>query len=155
MAPRQMGTEDQGWVAHFLISALAGQPITIFGDGRQVRDVLDVGDCVEAYLAAWRRIDQVRGRAFNLGGGPQNAVSLREVLAAIEEIAGRRPDVRSAGWRAGDQRWYVSDPRRAWNDLGLRPPRSWRDGLAGLAAWMRSDSGREAVDAFATPEAAQ
>ena len=73
---RQMGTEDQGWVAHFLIRALEGEPITIYGDGCQVRDVLDVGDAVEAYHAAWRRIDAVQGRAFNLGGGPANAISL-------------------------------------------------------------------------------
>ncbi|MFL5166367.1 MAG: NAD-dependent epimerase/dehydratase family protein, partial [Microvirga sp.] len=77
--PRQMGTEDQGWVAHFLIRALDGEPISIYGDGRQVRDVLNVADAVEAYVSAWRRIDAVQGRAFNLGGGPANAVSLRQL----------------------------------------------------------------------------
>ena len=73
--PRQMGTEDQGWVAHFLIRALNGQPMSIYGDGRQVRDVLHVRDAVAAYVAAWERIETVSGRAFNLGGGAQNAVS--------------------------------------------------------------------------------
>src|SRR5438045_5516204 len=72
---RQMGTEDQGWVAHFLIRALEGKPITIYGDGKQVRDILDVGDAVNAYVGALERIDQLQGRAFNLGGGPANAIS--------------------------------------------------------------------------------
>ena len=86
---RQMGTEDQGWVAHFLIRALNGEPITMYGDGHQVRDVLDVRDAVNAYLAAWRQIDDVAGRAFNLGGGPDNAVSLRQLLAHIATLTGR------------------------------------------------------------------
>ena len=79
--PRQLGTEDQGWLAHFLFSVIAGRPISIYGDGRQVRDVLYIDDAVDAYMAAWRRIDAVSGQAFNLGGGPANAVTLREVLA--------------------------------------------------------------------------
>src|SRR5947209_18398931 len=77
---RQMGTEDQGWVAHFLIRALENKTITIYGDGRQVRDILDVSDAVNAYVAALRNIDRFYGRAFNLGGGPANAVSLRELI---------------------------------------------------------------------------
>ncbi|WP_367614561.1 SDR family NAD(P)-dependent oxidoreductase [Teichococcus coralli] len=133
---RQMGTEDQGWVAHFLIRALRGEPITIFGDGWQVRDVLQVDDAVAAYLAAWQRIDAVSGQAFNLGGGPDNAVSLRQVLAAIEELVGRRVMVDYADWRAGDQRYYVSDTRLARRELGLRASTPWRNGLAGLARWL-------------------
>ncbi|HWX46730.1 MAG TPA: SDR family NAD(P)-dependent oxidoreductase [Roseomonas sp.] len=133
---RQMGTEDQGWVAHFLIRALRGEPITIFGDGCQVRDVLQVNDAVAAYLSAWQRIGTVRGRAFNLGGGPQNAVSLRQVLAAIEALVGHRVDIRYDDWRAGDQRYYVSDTRLAQRELGLAAPTPWRSGLAGLARWL-------------------
>ena len=91
--PRQMGAEEQGWVAHFLKQALAGRPIRIFGDGRQVRDVLHVSDAVDAYVSAWRRIEQVKGRAFNLGGGPANAVSLRQVLAHIERLLERPVEV--------------------------------------------------------------
>src|SRR5207253_8119132 len=79
--PRQMGTEDQGWVAHFLIQALQGQPIRIYGDGRQVRDILFVDDAVQAYLRALVRIEQVAGRAFHLGGGAGNAVSLLQLIA--------------------------------------------------------------------------
>src|SRR5690606_24091152 len=81
--PRQLGTEDQGWVAHFARRALAGEPITIYGDGRQVRVLLYVADAVEAYLSAWERIETVAGRAFNLGGGPDNAVSLLQVADCI------------------------------------------------------------------------
>lgn len=142
--PRQMGTEDQGWVAHFLIRALKGEKISIFGDGCQVRDILHVGDAVEAWLAAWRRIDRVSGRAFNLGGGPQNAVSLRQVLREIEAIAGRRIALDFSAWRPGDQRWYVSDTRRATAELGLRPPRPWQEGLRHLAAWLREERGLRA-----------
>ncbi len=134
--PRQMGNEDQGWVAHFLIRALAGDPITIFGDGCQVRDVLHVRDAVDAYLAAWRRMDLARGRAFNLGGGPANAVSLRQVISQIEARLGCPVATRHAGWRAGDQRYYVSDTRQARRILGLGEPLGWRTGLATLAEWL-------------------
>ncbi|MBV1797443.1 SDR family NAD(P)-dependent oxidoreductase [Siccirubricoccus sp. G192] len=136
---RQMGTEDQGWVAHFLIRALRREPISIFGDGCQVRDVLHVNDAVEAYLSAWRRIGAVQGRAFNLGGGPTNAVSLRQVIACIEDLVGHRVETRHADWRAGDQRYYVSDTSLAMRELGLRPPTPWPVGIAALARWLREE----------------
>jgi CDP-paratose 2-epimerase len=142
--PRQMGTEDQGWVAHFAISALEGRPVTLYGDGRQVRDILDVADCVEAYVQAWRRIDSVRGQAFNLGGGPANAVSLRQLIHHIEAETGRRVEVELSDWRAGDQKWFVADARRAQRALGLAKPRMWREGVAGLIAWLRQERGLEA-----------
>ena len=88
--PHQFGTEDQGWVAHFLIRALRGEPITIYGDGKQVRDILHVNDAVAAYRAVLGAIDRVSGRAFNLGGGPANAVSLRAVLDEIAALTGRQ-----------------------------------------------------------------
>ncbi|MEH6666052.1 MAG: SDR family NAD(P)-dependent oxidoreductase, partial [Brevundimonas sp.] len=128
--PRQMGTEDQGWVAHFLIRALAGEPITLYGDGRQVRDILHVNDAVDAYLAAWSRMDAAAGRAFNLGGGPANAVSLRQVLRHVESLIKRPVRIERADWRAGDQRYFVADAAQAQAVLGLAPPREWRDGLA-------------------------
>ncbi len=127
--PRQLGTEDQGWVAHFALKALAGEPITIYGDGRQVRDILHVDDAVAAYVAAWRRIEDVAGQAFNLGGGPDNAVSLRRLLRHIEAELGRPVELRFAPWRPNDQRWFVADARRARAALGLAPPIGWRDGL--------------------------
>jgi CDP-paratose 2-epimerase len=134
--PRQFGTEDQGWVAHFLIRARAGEPITIFGDGRQVRDVLHVSDAVRAYRLLLDRIDRLSGRAFNLGGGPANAVSLLDVLGEIEAVLGR-PVVRShAGTRIGDQAWYVSDTRALSEATGWRAAIGWRDGLHDLARWL-------------------
>jgi CDP-paratose 2-epimerase len=135
--PRQMGTEDQGWVAHFLIRALEGRPISIFGDGRQVRDILDVSDAVDAWVGAYRRIEEVSGRAFNLGGGPDNAVSLRQVLSEIERLTGRPLQLEFSDWRPGDQRYYVSDTRRVRAELGLGAPRDWREGVAALAEWLR------------------
>lgn len=139
--PRQRGTEDQGWVAHFLISAMKGRAISVYGDGCQVRDVLEVSDCVEAYLACWRNMDKAAGRAFNLGGGPENAVSLRQLLAEIETLLGRKIEVDYAGWRPGDQRYYVSDTRRIRQSLGLRAPLGWRDGVGRLASWLSSENG--------------
>jgi CDP-paratose 2-epimerase len=133
---RQMGTEDQGWVAHFLIRALAGETITLYGDGHQVRDILDVRDAVDAYLAAWRRIDAVAGRAFNLGGGPGNAVSLRRLIGHIGDLTGRPVDLAFSDWRAGDQRYFVADTCAATQALGLAPPREWREGVAALADWL-------------------
>jgi len=139
--PRQMGTEDQGWVAHFLIRALRGEPITLYGDGCQVRDVLHVRDAVAAWIGAWRHIGAVSGEAFNLGGGPRNAVSLLQLLDAIGEITGRRPELSFAETRAGDQRWFVADARKARAALGLTEPLAWREGLGQLAAWLRAERG--------------
>jgi CDP-paratose 2-epimerase len=137
----QMGTEDQGWVAHFLIRALEGKPITLFGDGLQVRDILDVSDAVDAYLAAWRRIDAVAGRAFNLGGGPDNAVSLRQLLAHVATLVGHELDIGYEDWRAGDQRYFVADTRAAQEALGLGPRVPWRDGVERLARWLSDARG--------------
>ena len=136
---RQMGTEDQGWVAHFLIRALEGRPITLYGDGHQVRDILEVGNAIEAYVAAWQRIDQVAGRAFNLGGGPANAVSLRTLIDHIGELIGGDLDVTFDDWRAGDQRYFVADTRAAQAALGLEAPMPWRTGVARLARWLASE----------------
>ncbi|HEY0411652.1 MAG TPA: SDR family NAD(P)-dependent oxidoreductase [Allosphingosinicella sp.] len=134
---RQMGTEDQGWVAHFLIRALEGQAITLYGDGFQVRDILDVSNAVEAYLSAWERIDRVKGRAFNLGGGPANAVSLRELLAYVAGLLGRELDISFSDWRAGDQRYFVADTALARRELGLSPAVPWKKGVASLLEWLR------------------
>jgi CDP-paratose 2-epimerase len=137
--PRQMGTEDQGWVAHFVRRALANEPISLYGDGRQVRDVLHVADAVAAYLAAWAHIGEVAGHAFNLGGGPDNAVSLLQVIHAIERLTGRRMEVRFSDWRVGDQRYYVSDTRAVRAALDLPAARPWREGLTDLFDWLRAE----------------
>jgi len=134
--PRQFGTEDQGWVAHFLIRALKNEPIAIYGDGRQVRDILYVDDAVEGYVRALQHIDHIAGRAFNLGGGPANAVSLRQLVAHIETLIGRRVATSFHDWRSGDQRYYVSDMRRAMRALDLATPVPWRTGVARLVEWL-------------------
>ncbi len=136
---RQMGTEDQGWVAHFLIRAIEGQPITLYGDGHQVRDILHVSDAVDAYLSLWRRIDSVSGVPFNLGGGPENAVSLRQLIDHIEQVTGRVVDLRLADWRAGDQRYFVADTARVREALGFSAKVGWRDGVERLAAWLMNE----------------
>jgi CDP-paratose 2-epimerase len=134
--PHQYGTEDQGWVAHFLIAAASGRPIAIYGDGYQVRDVLYVDDAVRAYLLALDNIDTLSGRAFNLGGGPQNALSLRELLRRIREMDGRAPVVSYHPWRPGDQLWYVSDISAFSHDAGWRPETGVTEGLAKLSSWV-------------------
>ncbi|HEY0043553.1 MAG TPA: SDR family NAD(P)-dependent oxidoreductase [Allosphingosinicella sp.] len=148
---RQMGTEDQGWVAHFLIRALEGKPITLYGDGYQVRDILDVSNAVEAYLKAWDRIDRISGRAFNLGGGPSNCVSLRELLAHIATLTGREVDVSFSDWRAGDQRYFVADTQAIRTELALSPEVPWKQGVANLAEWLRES--RAPGAGFAAPQA--
>ena len=137
--PRQLGTEDQGWVAHFLLSALAGEPITIYGDGCQVRDVLWVEDAVTAYVDAWRNIGRIAGTAFNLGGGPDNAISLRQLLHHIGSLLGEQPSIRHAEWRPNDQRWYVSDTSKLHDALALPAPREWRKGVALLLRSFQND----------------
>ncbi len=134
--PRQFGTEDQGWVGHFLIRALQGEPISIYGDGKQVRDVLHVNDAVRAYRAVLKSMEQVRGRAFNLGGGPHNAVSLQMVLREIERLTGRPLDTSFDAWRAGDQLFFVADTRLLQRHVGWNPRVKWRDGIRDLHDWL-------------------
>ena len=135
--PRQFGTEDQGWVAHFLIRALENRPITIYGDGRQVRDILHVRDAVAAYRAVLKAIDQVRGMAFNLGGGPFNAVSLNTVLSEIATLVDHELMVGHEAWRPGDQLYFVADTGRLCAAVGWHAGIAWRDGLKDLADWAR------------------
>ncbi|HEY4114754.1 MAG TPA: NAD-dependent epimerase/dehydratase family protein [Rhizomicrobium sp.] len=138
--PHQFGNEDQGWVAHFVISALRGQPILIYGDGYQVRDVLEVGDAVCAYLLALDDIDAVSGAVFNLGGGAENTLSLRELLAAIERMEGRAPNVSFHDWRPGDQPWYVSDTRAFTHATDWQPRVGVDAGLKRLRDWLLESS---------------
>jgi CDP-paratose 2-epimerase len=134
--PHQCGNEDQGWVAHFLISAVQGQPITIFGDGRQTRDLIFVEDLLDALLAASSNKRALAGRAFNLGGGPDNAVSLQEVVGLITQLRGEAPQIDWDEWRVADQRWYVSDTRAFSELTGWRPRVGVAEGLARLHAWL-------------------
>jgi len=142
--PHQFGTEDQGWVAHFLIRALKGEPISIYGNGKQVRDVLHVADAVAAYRAVLARIGEVSGQTFNLGGGVHNAVSLRMVLQEIRRVTSSEPAIQWSEWRPGDQYYFVADTSRLQNRLGWTAKIGWRDGLRSLADWLREarDLGR-------------
>jgi CDP-paratose 2-epimerase len=137
--PRQFGTEDQGWVAHFLIRGLRDEPITIYGDGHQVRDILHVNDAVAAYRTVLKNIDRLSGQAFNLGGGTDNAVSLRVVLDEIATLIGRPLQISYARQRAGDQVFFVADSARLAGQAGWQPTIAWRDGLRDLAEWLCAD----------------
>ena len=139
--PHQSGTEDQGWVAHFLMRAMDGQPITIYGDGRQARDVLFVDDLVEALLLAQANMRKLVGQAFNIGGGPFQVVSLLEVLRLIAEIRGEATPIRYGAWRPGDQRYYTSDTRKFFAATGWDPQTGVREGVAKLFEWLAESRG--------------
>jgi CDP-paratose 2-epimerase len=134
--PHQHGNEDQGWVAHFLIRALAGETLTIFGDGAQVRDVLHVEDLVRAFLLGRERIEGLAGRAFNVGGGADSTISLLELVDLIEELHGVRPELRFAPERLGDQRWYVSHTGRLREAAGWQPEIGVAEGVEDLHRWL-------------------
>lgn len=141
--PHQFGTEDQGWVAHFMISALQGKPITIYGNGKQVRDILFVEDLVDAFVLAWKNIEKVSGHVFNIGGGPGNTISLLELLNVISadpEIG--EQDVRFEKKRIGDQYYYVSDIRKFGEMTGWKPRYDVRNGTGKLLEWLKNHGPR-------------
>lgn len=134
--PHQHGNEDQGWVAHFLIRALEGRPLTLYGNGMQVRDILYADDLVEAFLCAREAAVRKPGRAFNIGGGPARTTSLLELVDLIAELTGRRLEHRFDEWRRGDQRYYVSNTQAFTEATGWTPTVEVRDGVARLAKWL-------------------
>jgi CDP-paratose 2-epimerase len=134
--PRQFGVEDQGWVAWFAIAAKLGLPLTIYGNGKQVRDLLHVDDLVELYLRAVERAGHVAGRAYNVGGGPANALSLLELLT---RLGVDEPEYAEA--RPGDQLVFVADVGRAGADLGWSPSTALDAGLDALLAWVDENVG--------------
>jgi CDP-paratose 2-epimerase len=136
---RQFGVEDQGWVAWFTIAAVTGQPVTIYGDGKQVRDLLFVDDLLDAYDAAVARAEQVRGAVFNLGGGPLHTLSLLELVAMLEQLTGRPLRPSFAPWRPGDQPVFVADIARAGTALAWRPQVDVPTGLQRLYAWVEEN----------------
>lgn len=139
--PRQFGNEDQGWVAHFLYSAMAGLPITVYGDGHQVRDVLHVHDLVDAMMAAWEHRRVTRGQIYNLGGGLKRSVSVIEMLRSIEAHLGQPLDLRYARMRPGDQPLYISNTAKLERDAGWRPSRSLGNILDDIRAfWHENES---------------
>ena len=139
---RQFGVEDQGWLAHFVISATLGRPITIYGDGKQVRDMLYVGDLARAFERAVEQMETVRGRVFNIGGGPGFTLTIwSETGPMLEQLSGRTLDVRYGKWRPGDQKVYVSDIRKAERELGWKPEVGPKEGLARLWKWAQENRG--------------
>jgi CDP-paratose 2-epimerase len=140
--PRQFGTEDQGWVAHFMLAVAEGRPLTIYGNGKQVRDLLFVDDLVRAFKRAARHIDTTAGHVYNIGGGPANTISIwQELQPRLERVSGRRLSVTTQEWRPGDQPVYVSDIRRAQRDFGWRPQVGIDEGLKRLWSWAQALSG--------------
>lgn len=143
----QQGNEDQGWVAHITRRVVESKPISIFGDGKQVRDLLYIDDLVDAFEQAEAMIDKLKGRAFNLGGGRENAISLLDLLSWLETKHGRLPEVRFQNWRPNDQKYYVSDIR-LFSELACWKPRWGLDaGLTELYNWLggRSEAGKLAA----------
>lgn len=140
--PRQFGVEDQGWVAWFLIAALLGKPITIYGNGKQVRDVLFITDLLDVYDAAVAHIDRAAGQVYNIGGGPARQLSVwREFEPLLRRLLGRDLAVSWGAWRPGDQRIYVSDIRKAAQDLGWQPRLGVEEGITRLFAWVVENRG--------------
>ncbi|HEX8525195.1 MAG TPA: NAD-dependent epimerase/dehydratase family protein [Tepidisphaeraceae bacterium] len=137
--PHQCGNEDQGWVAHFLLRALQGEPITIYGDGKQVRDILFAEDLVDAFLLAQANMETCTGQAFNIGGGVKNTISLIDLLDLIEQLNGARPDVRFGAWRPGDQRYYVSDTAKMRRMTEWLPKIGVEEGVTRLYNWLRDN----------------
>jgi CDP-paratose 2-epimerase len=133
---RQFGTEDQGWVAHFLIRALERKPITLYGDGLQVRDILFAGDLVEAFLLAWHDISKLAGNAFNIGGGVDRTISLLELVDVIARMTGVKPALYFDSSRTGDQRYYVSDTSKFRKATGWEPQVAPRAGIRRLHDWL-------------------
>jgi CDP-paratose 2-epimerase len=138
--PRQFGIEDQGWIAYLAICAATGKPITIYGDGKQVRDILYIDDLARAFEAAMARIDTAAGQIYNIGGGPERTLTIwTETGPLLEKLAGRPLEVRYSDWRPGDQRIYVSDISKATAALGWTPRVAPEEGVGRLWAWIQDN----------------
>ncbi len=136
--PRQFGVEDQGWLAWMVIAAVTGRPITIYGDGKQVRDVLHVDDLLNAYDAALAKMDKARGQVYNLGGGTRNVLAVwSEFGPLLEKLLGRKIPVARADWRPGDQRVFYADFSKAKRELGWEPKINLEEGIEKLYKWVK------------------
>ncbi len=143
--PRQFGIEDQGWVAWFVIAGVTERPVHIYGDGKQVRDLLYIDDLMDAYDAVLANIERAAGQIYNLGGGMENAISIwQEFGPLLENLIGRKLPVIRSDWRPGDQRIFIADIRKAERELGWRPKVGIGDGLARLITWVQEN--RELFD---------
>jgi nucleoside-diphosphate-sugar epimerase len=138
--PRQFGMEDQGWLAWFMIAAVKERPITIYGDGKQVRDVLHVNDLLNAYDAAIERIDRAQGQVYNMGGGPRNVLAVwAEFGPILEKLLGKKIDVARGDWRPGDQRVFYVDYNKAKRELGWEPKIDLEEGIEMLFDWVKAN----------------
>jgi len=138
--PRQFGIEDQGWVAWFIIAAVMGRNITIYGDGKQVRDILHVHDLIQAYDLAVEKIDTARGQVYNLGGGPSNVMSIwAEFQPKLEALLGKNIETGSGDWRPGDQRVFYADISKAKKELGWEPKINVDKGVNMLFEWVQAN----------------
>ena len=134
--PRQFGVEDQGWVAHFIIATVFNKPITVYGTGKQVRDILFVSDLVSAYDCALKRIDKVSGKIYNIGGGPNNTLSLIELIEFLEKNLNTKIKYKLSDWRPGDQPVFICDIAKAKSELGWEPQVNVETGLKKLITWV-------------------
>lgn len=134
--PRQFGTEDQGWVAWFMIATLLDKKITIFGNGKQTRDILYVDDLFDAWKLATNNIDKVKGEAFNIGGSETNSLSLLELIRLIEKMFNKKIDINFNDWRSGDQKVFISNNEKLYKSLGWKPTTNIKAGLENLFRWI-------------------
>jgi len=140
--PRQFGIEDQGWLAWMIIAAVTGRPLTIYGDGKQVRDVLHIDDLLDSYDIAISQIDQARGQVYNLGGGLQNSISIWiEFGALLERLLGHPISIKQGDWRQGDQKVFIADIRKAERELGWKPKVGVEQGVRLLFEWVEKNKG--------------
>ena len=137
--PRQFGNEDQGWVAHFIISSILNRPITIYGDGKQARDVLFVDDVTKLIETATKKIRRIKGETFNIGGGPNNTISLLELIHIIENNLSKKTKYTFSKWRPADQKVYVSDIRKAEKMIGWKPLIDPVTGINKLIDWVKEN----------------
>lgn len=140
----QFGVEDQGWVAYFTIAAMLGLPITIYGDGRQVRDILYIDDLIDAFFLAYRHRKKIKGEIFNIGGGAKNQLSLLELIKLLEKKLSKKIDLRFADWRPGDQKIFVSNNRKLFDELKWKPTTDIETGLNKLISW--TERSREVLE---------
>ncbi|MDH3943531.1 MAG: GDP-mannose 4,6-dehydratase [Anaerolineae bacterium] len=140
--PRQFGIEDQGWLAWLTIAAVTGKQITIYGDGKQARDALHVADLVAAYELAIKNIDKTAGEVYNIGGGPNNTLTIWSQFGPmLEDLLGKKIQVKWDDWRPGDQRVFVSDIRKAEQKFGWKPQINTKDGVRKLYDWVVANQG--------------
>lgn len=138
--PRQFGVEDQGWLAWMMIAAVTGRKITIYGDGKQVRDVLHVNDLLNAYDLAIEKIEIANGQVYNMGGGTRNVMSVwTEFGPILERLLGKQIEVERGDWRPGDQKVFYADFRKAKRELGWEPKIDLEEGIETLFEWVKAN----------------